>query len=165
VSADPLVIAELRGGILFEAAEQAYASNPFENEPITTTPYRAEEIFVSYSHRDSDVVEACRNAYRALGYRVLMDIDELRSGERWEARLEDFIKRATIFQLFWSENSASSAFCRKEWEYALAVARQRNPADGSGYIRPVYWQKPLVKPPKELDHLHFAYVPLPRLSE
>jgi hypothetical protein len=165
VSADPLVIAELRCGILFEAAEQAYASNPFENEPITTAPYRAEEIFVSYSHRDSDVVEACRNAYRALGYKVLMDIDELRSGERWNERLKDFIERATIFQLFWSENSARSAFCRQEWQHALAVARQRSPADGSGYIRPVYWQKPLVTPPKELEHLHFAYVPLPRLSE
>jgi hypothetical protein len=165
VSADPLVIAELRGGILFEAAERAYASNPFENEPITTAPYRAEEIFVSYSHRDSDVVEACRNAYRALGYKVLMDIDELRSGERWNERLKDFIERATIFQLFWSENSARSAFCRQEWQHALAVARQRSPADGSGYIRPVYWQKPLVTPPKELEHLHFAYVPLPRLSE
>jgi hypothetical protein len=164
VSADPLVIATLRGGIVFEAPESAYASNPFENEPITTAPYRAEEIFVSYSHRDSDVVEACRNAYRALGYKVLMDIDELRSGELWNARLKDFIERATIFQLFWSENAAKSEFCRQEWQHALGVARRRG-SDGAGFIRPVYWRKPLVTPPQELSHLHFAYVPLPRLAE
>lgn len=164
VSVDPLIIATLRGGIVFEAPESAYAANPHENEPITTTPYRAEEIFVSYSHRDSAVVEACRNAYRALGYKVLMDIDELRSGEVWDERLRQFIERATIFQLFWSENSAKSEFCRQEWQHALAIARQRG-SNGAGYIRPVYWRKPLVTPPAELNHLHFAYVPLPRFTE
>ncbi|PJF35552.1 MAG: hypothetical protein CUN49_09965, partial [Candidatus Thermofonsia Clade 1 bacterium] len=163
VSADPLIVAQLRGGIVFESPESAYKPNPYENEPITAAPYHAEEIFVSYSRRDSEIAKACRNAYRALGFKVLMDVDELRAGERWDHQLERLIERATIFQLFWSENSAQSQFCRREWQYALQLAHQRN-SDGSGYIRPVYWQEPMPQPPKELEHLHFAYVRLPRLS-
>ncbi len=66
------------------------------------------------------------------------------------------IDRADIFQLFWSQNSAQSKFCREEWEYALSLSN----AKGSGFIRPVYWQKPLVQPPDDLEALHFAFVPL-----
>jgi hypothetical protein len=163
VSADPIIIAQVRGGILFNPPESAYAPSPFENEPITAAPYRAEEIFISYSRRDSDVVTACRNAYRALGYTVLLDVDNLRSGEKWNEQLKHMIERASIFQLFWSENSANSEFCRQEWQHALQLARARH-SDGTGYIRPVYWREPMVPPPQELSHLHFAYVHLPRLK-
>ncbi|MCS6869952.1 MAG: toll/interleukin-1 receptor domain-containing protein, partial [Anaerolineae bacterium] len=74
------------------------------------------------------------------------------------------IERATIFQLFWSENSAKSEFCREEWRYALQTPRGRE-TNGVGFIRPVYWRKPMPTPPEELKHLHFAYVRLPRLNE
>ncbi|MDW8299088.1 MAG: toll/interleukin-1 receptor domain-containing protein, partial [Anaerolineae bacterium] len=164
VSADPLIIAQLRGGLVFESPESVYAPSPFENEPVTTAPYRAEEIFVSYSHLDSEVAEACRNAYHALGYEVLMDVDKLRAGEQWNEGLKRLIERATIFQLFWSENSAKSEFCREEWRYALQTPRGRE-TNGVGFIRPVYWRKPMPTPPEELKHLHFAYVRLPRLNE
>ncbi len=163
ISVDPIIVAVLRGGVLFEPPNTGRLPNQVENTPVTAELFRAEEIFISYSRKDAAVAVACRNAYRALGYKVLMDMDELRAGERWSVGLERMIERATIFQLFWSEHSANSPFCRQEWEYALRKAADRG-SDGMGFIRPVYWSDPLVSPPKELGHLHFAYVRLPRLS-
>jgi chemotaxis protein histidine kinase CheA len=163
VSVDPIIVAVLRGGVLFEPPNTGRLPNQVENTPVTAEIFRAEEIFISYSRKDAAVAVACRNAYRALGYKVLMDMDELRSGEHWSVGLERMIERATIFQLFWSEHSANSQFCRQEWEYALRKAAERG-SDGMGFIRPVYWDDPLVSPPKELGHLHFAYVRLPRLA-
>jgi hypothetical protein len=101
-------------------------------------------------------VIACRNAYKALGFDFLRDRDTLRPGEDWNATLRQMIDRADIFQLFWSEHSARSAYCKQEWEYALQQSKSKSGA----FIRPVYWEQPLVPPPPELANLHFAYVPL-----
>ena len=68
------------------------------------------------------------------------------------------IDTSDLFQLFWSTSAAQSAYVRQEWQYALHQLR------GEGFIRPVYWERPLVSPPVELHHLHFAYIELPRLE-
>lgn len=160
----PVIAATVRLGVLFDT--------PGVSRPLTGAAkpdnsssaelYRAEQIFISYSHADSAVATACRNAYRALGYQVLIDIDELRSGQNWNDQLMRLIDRATIFQLFWSSRSAQSKYCKQEWEYAL---QKTGATRGEGFIRPVYWEDPLVRPPDELNHLHFAYIQLPRLAE
>ena len=112
--------------------------------------YHQEDIFISYSHKDSEVVLACKKAYEALGFNVLIDIDTLRSGQIWNEELMHMIDRATIFQLFWSQNSCQSKYCRQEWEYAL----KQNIKD---FIRPVYWKIPMPDPPEELGKYHFKY--------
>jgi len=68
------------------------------------------------------------------------------------------IDNADLFQLFWSERSARSPYVDQEWRYALQHYK------GEGFIRPVYWENPLVPPPRELSHLHFDYIELPRLE-
>ncbi len=112
-----------------------------------------QRMFVSYSHDDLVVIQRCRNMYRALGLTILMDQDTLRSGQVWSHALEQMIETADVFQLFWSKRAAASRYVRQEWEYALG----RN--KGEGFIRPVYWEAPLVPPPPELARLHFAYLP------
>ncbi|MEO0599440.1 MAG: toll/interleukin-1 receptor domain-containing protein, partial [Chloroflexota bacterium] len=66
------------------------------------------------------------------------------------------IDEAEIFQLFWSDNSADSKYCRFEWEYAMEHKCPDNKCES--FIRPVYWRKPMPKPPKELMHLNFKFV-------
>lgn len=149
----PLIVATLKGGMLFNEAAPVPAIP--ETSAVSAALYKQEQIFVSYSHNDTPVVLACRDAYRALGYTVLIDIDSLRAGEKWHDDLQRLIDRADIFQLFWSVRSAKSRFCQQEWEYALKKSEGKE-----GFIRPVYWEKPLVPPPPELAELHFAYVPL-----
>ncbi len=151
----PLIVATIKGGILFSAQEPVRLPLGV-NAQTTASLYKSEEIFPSYSHDDEEIVVACRDAYKALGFDFLRDRDTLRPGEDWNTALKQMIDRADIFQLFWSEHSARSTYCQQEWQYAL----QQNRAKGSAFVRPVYWEQPLVPPPPELADLHFAYVPL-----
>ncbi|MEO1442918.1 MAG: toll/interleukin-1 receptor domain-containing protein, partial [Chloroflexota bacterium] len=88
---------------------------------------------------------------------VFIDVDNLRTGEDWQAGLAKAIDDADIFQLFWSSYSAESKYCCYEWEYAM---EQKCPDNRCAtFIRPVYWQKPMPKVPDPLRHLNFKFVP------
>ncbi|MBK8024770.1 MAG: toll/interleukin-1 receptor domain-containing protein [Chloroflexi bacterium] len=87
-----------------------------------------------------------------------MDVKDLRAGEDWETRLFEWIDQADIIHLLWSENSAKSDYCRKEWTYALE--KKCGDTRCFGVIRPIYWQKPMPNPPPELAHLHFQLIKL-----
>jgi uncharacterized protein YjbI with pentapeptide repeats len=149
IYAGPLLIGILKLSLLFVQQGQL----PATVRSVQETAGIYQRMFVSYSHDDRVVVQRCRNMYRALGLTILMDQDTLRSGQVWSHALEQMIETADVFQLFWSKRAAASRYVRQEWEYALG----RN--KGEGFIRPVYWETPLVPPPPELAKLHFAYLP------
>jgi hypothetical protein len=110
-------------------------------------PYQ--RIFISYSRQDTEIVDAFRFAQLALGNEVFMDTYSIPPGVDWRAYLAKAIDEAEIFQLFWSENSASSENVRHEWEYAL---EQKCPdTQCVSFIRPMYWSKPLPKVPDPLS--------------
>lgn len=93
--------------------------------------------------------------------KVLIDTEDLRSGEEFTPALMSMIDDANVFQLFWSERSAQSDFVRKEWMHALTLNK------GRGFIRPVRWERPRAPAPPELAALkiHFKYIPLPSVDE
>lgn len=154
VYAGPLIIASLKISLRF--VDQSLPSSVRDSSNKTkVSAYLFKQIFTSYSHADTQVVLACRNTYKALGFDTLIDIDNLRSGQSWNAQLMRMIDASDIFQLFWSANAAQSKAVCQEWQYALQHDK------GEGFIRPVYWEKPLVSPPKELSHLHFGYLEIP----
>jgi hypothetical protein len=93
-----------------------------------------------------------------LGNETFIDTDDLRAGEDWKAGLAKAIDDADVFQLFWSNNSANSECCRYEWKYAVASRCPDSKCEG--FIRPVYWEKPMPKPPPELSDVNFKYVAL-----
>lgn len=147
----PLIVGTLKMGMLFNETEAALG--PVRSEETNARMYHQDEIFISYSHRDTDVVRLCKKAYESLGHNVLIDFETLRAGQNWNAELMRMIERANIFQLFWSENSSKSEYCRQEWQYALGLKRSE------GFIRPVYWQEPIPAPPEELSAIHFDFAP------
>jgi hypothetical protein len=153
----PLIIASLKISLRFVEQNLPPAAEGNRNM-AEVSAYLYKRIFTSYSHADTPVVLACRNAYKALGLNPIIDIDNLRSGQVWNAELMRMIDTSDLFQLFWSERSAQSQYVRQEWQYALQHYK------GEGFIRPVYWEKPLVSPPADLSHLHFEYLLLPRLE-
>lgn len=118
-----------------------------------------QRIFISYSRQNTEVVHAYRRAQQAIGNEVFLDTESIRSGQDWQVALAKAIQEADVFQLFWSEDSAKSPNVRDEWDYAL---KYRCSDDGCrGFIRPVFWQKPMpAPPPAELSHLNFKYVSL-----
>jgi hypothetical protein len=122
------------------------------------------KIFASYSRRDRAVVDHLEKLAAAFGDRYLRDVNDIRAGEIWSERLEEMIRDANVFQLFWSSNSMRSKYVRQEWEYALGL-------DRSNFIRPTYWEDPLPSdpsqslPPKNLSNLHFQRIPIPSLPD
>lgn len=134
-------VPELDAADLAEEIVQAEASAIYQS------------IFVSYSHRDTAIVEHMEKAYVALGLEYLRDVKKLRSGEAWNAALLEMIDRADIFQLYWSAAASRSEFVEQEWRRALRRSK-------SGFIRPLFWEAPMEPPPPELRHFHFARLAL-----
>jgi hypothetical protein len=116
-------------------------------------------VFASYSRRDQDVVRACTDLYRAMGVTVLVDQADLRAGDQWKRALHGMIKKADVFQLYWSTASSASTEVNTEWRYALGLAK------GTRFIRPVYWQTPMPPPPAELEHVHFSRIDLDTIKQ
>jgi hypothetical protein len=140
----------------FAVAEAAANSKP---PPLVeqARPYR--RIFASYSHRDVHIAEQFERYAAVFGDRYLRDWIDLRAGENWSERLQDMIRQADVFQLFWSWNSIRSRNVRNEWEYALSLSRPN-------FVRPTYWEVPMPRdlasglPPPALNALHFHRLPL-----
>jgi len=157
IYAGPLIIATIKLSFLFLPQEQALQlARRQDNIEARAQVYK--QIFASYSHADTPVVLACRNFYKVAGLNTLIDIDTLRAGQHWNEALMRMIDASDIFQLFWSARAAASQYVRQEWQYALQHYK------GEGFIRPVYWEQPLVPPPQELSMLHIEYIQLPKLE-
>jgi serine/threonine protein kinase len=118
--------------------------------PPPPKPYR--KIFASYSRKDSALVDQHINV-ASLGDKVLRDRADLRSGEIWRKGLQEMIREADIFQLYWSQNSMQSKHVREEWEFALTLSSEKE-----NFIRPVYWEESCPPPPPELEQIHFQRI-------
>jgi hypothetical protein len=117
------------------------------------TAYFSPTIFISSSLVDSHIVDQLDMAYTAAGIQVLHEVRLLRSSQALNSLLLDFINKADIFLLCWSSASRTSLYVEQEWRHALSLKR-------SGFIRTVYWERPMPSPPDELMHIHFAYYPI-----
>ncbi len=107
--------------------------------------------FVSYARQDIDLVTATIQGMRKArpDMEIFLDIDMLRSGEKWENVLKSEIEQRDILYLFWSSNARASEWVDKEWRYAL---------DNKGIdcIEPIPLDTPeKCPPPSELNALHF----------
>ncbi len=117
-------------------------------------PYRS--VFPSYSHKDEEIVSRLETYACSFGDEYFRDVHKLRAGQRWCLELMEFIKRADIFQLFWSDNASLSEYVRQEWHEAL---RERLKRPDPYFLRPVYWTPAPAPIPEELRELHFARIP------
>jgi hypothetical protein len=69
----PLIVGTLKMGMLFNEAEAGLI--PARSEETTSRMYHQDEIFISYSHQDTDIVRTFKQAYEALGHDVLIDFE------------------------------------------------------------------------------------------
>ena len=156
IFAGSLIIGSLKFVMLFDGQD---VNSGLDRQEYVKM-YGKDDIFISYSRKDTNVVRTFKAVLSATGLDVFLDVDDLRSGQLWEKELFRRIECAKIFQMFWSENYSQSENCRVEWEYALKQNKEE------GYIRPVYWRKPLFpSPPAELNKFNFRYVDLPDIEK
>ncbi len=145
-----LLLAEVNLSIRVDAPGAAV---PVPAEVQPESGRRFERVFLSYSHKDSRIVDLVESV-NILDVEYLRDSRSLRSGDDWRQGLESLIRSSDRFQLFWSRNAMESREVANEWRYALSLGR-------SDFIRPVYWETPRPEdparrlPPDELDRFHF----------
>lgn len=154
-----MILADLRINIFIARKD---ISEIFKEDfsQINASPYHS--VFPSYSHKDAAVVKNFKICVEALGGKYLQDIDALRTGQDWNKELMNLIKKADVFQLFWSENSASSCYVEQEWRFALEERKRRSKPL---FIRPVYWSPEPTMVPEELGKIHFARFPASQFSD
>ncbi len=150
-----IILAEVDLALRVDVAAPSPQAPQPPPQPEHARPYR--KIFASYSHRDVEVVRQFELLAASLGDEYLRDIARLHSGADWDEALLRLIDEADVFQLFWSSNSMLSPYVRREWEYAISLARPY-------FIRPTYWEDPLptsqqpALPPDSLRRLHFSRI-------
>ncbi|MGA2076970.1 MAG: Hsp70 family protein [Terriglobia bacterium] len=149
-----VILADVRV-VVFVADEQVPDIFRERLNQANARPYR--RVFPSYSHEDAEVVERLEAYAESFGDEYMRDVSKLRVGQRWADELGNFIRRADVFQLFWSERAAASAYVEQEWRHGL---REREARPDPFFVRPVYWTKEPAPIPPELRDLHFVRVPL-----
>lgn len=125
-----------------------------DQETVSTTGTAYRTVFASHSMRDEHIAANIAHAKIALQHESLRAVTILDSEDTWSPDLQDKIRRAELFQLFWSQSAASSVHVQNEWEHALTAT-----PDQAGFIRPVYWTKPLANIPPALAALKFLFLP------
>ena len=150
VYAGPLLLANIRMAVV--VIRKGAPPPPEDEAPQQSTASMYKAVFASYAHADKQVVEAVEGAYQALGMDYLRDVMTLRTGQQWSDGLLEMIEKADVFQLFWSDASSTSPYVEQEWRHALELAAHKGP----GFIRPVYFQRPMPAVPAAMSHIHFA---------
>ncbi len=147
--ADGIVVARLR--IELEIAEKKHSS-----EWLCADRNELIHVFLSYSHKDSMVIDKFEKLWNAAGVDYFRDTESLHSGDDWRQKIAGAIYDSSIFQLFWSTNASNSPWVEREYKAALVIKDSK----GERFIRPVAWEETAPPLPKELEHLQSAFVNL-----
>jgi hypothetical protein len=99
-------------------------------------------IFVSYSRKDTKIVDQLISELDAAGYEVWIDRAGIRSGEQWRQQIVTAIDSADVFLLILSPNSIKSDNVRRELDLAEGVKKR---------VLPIV-VKPIKSIPKELRY-------------
>lgn len=77
------------------------------------------DVFLSYSHDDSFLVERIANKLKESGFDCWIDKDRLRAQERFNVAIEEAIDGAVIFLAFLSRTYVNKPYCIHEFDRAI----------------------------------------------
>lgn len=143
----PLQIAEINLNVIVK--KRLLGDEEFTTNIEASAPYR--KIFVSCAREDLHITEIIGKTYEAIGDKYMRDVKYLPHREKWWPVICKLIKEADEFHLFWSKAAKKSKYVEMEWREALKRKKKN-------FIRPIYWEKPMPKPPPELIDIHFKYI-------
>ena len=127
-----------------------------EKEEVPCVRSDVRSVFLSYSSNDTEAVtyllQGIRKARPDLD--VFFDVETLRSGDQWEARLYSEILKRDRLYLCWSRSAAKSVWVEREWKCMLR-------GKGLDAIEPFPLENASKCPaPPPLDRLHFNDIEL-----
>lgn len=126
-------------------------SSPSEQQHPSVQRKDIQSAFVSYSSKDRSAVATIIQGMKITRPEldIFFDVLSLRSGDDWENRLKNEIKKRDVLFLCWSRNARKSKWVDREWRYALEQ-------NGEAGIEPIPVEPPeICPPPAELMHKHF----------
>ncbi|MBI4622569.1 MAG: TIR domain-containing protein [Verrucomicrobia bacterium] len=97
----------------------------------------AKAVFLSYAREDIGAVRRIADALRGFGIEVWFDVNELRGGDAWDAKIKKQIHDCALFVPIVSASTQARAegYFRREW--SLGVDRTRDMAASRAFITPV----------------------------
>jgi hypothetical protein len=103
--------------------------------PVREMPDHA--AFISYAREDLPAVQRLKTGLEAAGVPTWFDMDRLEGGDDYDHKIQRNIARCSYFIPVISANTQRrhEAYFRREWAYALD--RARNMADGALFILPI----------------------------
>jgi hypothetical protein len=81
------------------------------------------DIFISYAHEDSALIDPVVAALRKRRYRVFYDIKSIVVGEHWKARLSRAIASTRVCVLCWSQHARASEYVAYEYSRAEGLSK------------------------------------------
>ena len=81
------------------------------------------DIFISYSRRDTAIVDKFADKFSKAGYKYWMDVDGVESGDEFKRKIVSAIKESKVFLFFSSEASNSSSWTVKEVNVAVLLKK------------------------------------------
>ncbi len=81
-------------------------------------------IFISYSHKDSEIVLKVIESLQRKGYRVWYD-EGIDPGTEWDKNIADHVEACGYFIAFVSKNYISSSNCKDELNFARDLEKRR----------------------------------------
>lgn len=93
-------------------------------------PIAAGAVFLSYASEDRRIVEAISDALARAQIPVWFDRQQLKSGDRWEKKINDGLSKCSLFAPIISKHSFTpeARFFREEWVAAEKVVHQLPPS-------------------------------------
>ena len=80
-------------------------------------------IFISYSRIDSEIVDRLAGKFVETGYRIWLDREDIKGGNKWRQHVVTAIEDAEIFIIALSPNSVKSESVRKELDLADSIEK------------------------------------------
>lgn len=77
------------------------------------------DVFLSYSHNDSALVERIADLIRASGFSCWIDKDKLRAHENYNSAIDSAIDKSIVFIAFLSKTYVNKPYCIHEFDRAI----------------------------------------------
>lgn len=90
-------------------------------------PMKTTNVFVSYSHRDEDLVKPVVQLLRANQSLVFQDIDSIQPGKKWRDEIAKGIAESHLVIVFWCDHANASEEVEKEWKTAIELRKDLLP--------------------------------------
>lgn len=116
------------------------------------------DIFISYSHRDSQLARSLYSKLKDAGLRCFLAEKDIAAAERWESRIRDALRASQRILLIITPNSKDSHWVVAEAGAAWALDKPLVPAlayvNESELIAPIAsHQARLIQTPEEIENL------------